>query len=134
MTVGVGVSEDDDLAIAQPGDVEVLAHAAAERGDEISELLVLEDLRQRHALGVHHLAAQRQDRLLPAVAALLRRSSSRIALDDEQLAVFAIRAGAVTELARKIQPAGRRGLARDLSLRGAARLTGARGENDACDD
>ena len=64
VAVGIGVGEDDDLAVAQPREVEVLAHAAAERGDEIGQLLVLEHLGQRHPLGVHHLAAQRQDRLL----------------------------------------------------------------------
>ena len=91
VTVGVGVGQDDDLAVAQPGDVEALAHAAAERGDEIGKLLVLEHLRQRHPLGVHDLAAQRQDRLLRPVATLLRRAAGRIALDDEQLAVLAVR-------------------------------------------
>ena len=122
------------LAVAQPRQVEVLADAAAERGDQIGELLVLEHLRQRHALGVQHLAAQRQDRLAGAIASLLRRPAGGVAFDDEQLAVFAAGAGAVAQLAGQIQAAGRGGLARDFRLRGAARFARARRQDDAGDD
>jgi hypothetical protein len=38
VTVGVGVGEDDDLAVAQPGKLEVLAKAAAKRRHEIEAL------------------------------------------------------------------------------------------------
>ena len=89
VAVGVGVRQDDDAAVAQPRQVEALADAAAERGDQVGELLVLEHLRERRALGVEHLAAQRQDRLTRAVAALLRRPAGRVALDDEELALLA---------------------------------------------
>ena len=89
MPVRVGVGQDDHPAVAQAGQVEVLAEAAAERRDEIRQLLVLEHLRQRRALGVQHLAAQRQDRLPRAIASLLCRAAGRIAFDDEQLAVVA---------------------------------------------
>jgi hypothetical protein len=41
---------------------------------------------------------------------------------------------AVAEFAGKVQPARRRGLARDFGLRGAAGLARARRENDAADD
>ena len=134
VTVGVGIGEDDDAAVAQPCEVEVLAEPAAERGHEVRQLLVLEHLRERHPFGVHHLAAQRKDRLLAAVAPLLRRSACRIALDDEQLAVLAAGVGAVTELAGKIEAARRRGFTRDLRLRRAARLARPRREDDARDD
>ena len=89
MAVRVGVRQDDDAAVAQPRQVEALADAAAERGHQIRQLLVLEHLRERRALGVQHLAAQRQNRLARAIAALLRRSAGRVALDDEDLALFA---------------------------------------------
>ena len=105
-----------------------------ERGHQIGELLVLEHLGERHALGVHHLAAQRQDRLPRAVASLLGGSAGGIAFDDEQLAVVAMRGRAVTELARQVEAAGRRRLARDFRLRGAAGLARARREDDAPDD
>ena len=134
IAVGIGVGEDDDLAVAQLRQLEVLAEPAAERGDEIRELLVLEHLRQRRAFGVQHLAAQRQNRLARAVAALLGRAAGRIALDDEQLAALARRVGAVAQLAGQVETRRSRALARDLGLRGAARLARPRRENDAGDD
>ena len=134
VAVGVGVGEDDDAAVAEPRQVEVLADAAAERGDQVRELLVLEDLRRRCALGVQHLAAQRQDRLARAIAALLRRSAGRIAFDDEELALVAVGGAAVAELAGERQPARGRALAHDLLLRGTARLARAGREDDARDD
>ena len=100
------------------------------RGDQIRELLVLEHLRERRALGVQHLAAQRKNRLPRAVAALLRRSAGRVALDDEQLAAVARRIGAVAQLARQVEPARRRALARHLGLRRAARFARARRQDD----
>ena len=105
VAVGIGVGQDDDAAVAQPRQVEALAHPAAERGDQIRELLVLEHLGERHAFGVHHLAAQRQDRLPGAVPSLLGRTAGRIAFDDEQLAVLAMRGGAVAQLARQVEAA-----------------------------
>ena len=134
VAVGVGVRQDDDLAVAQPRELEVLAEAAAERGDQIRQLLVLEHLRERRALRVEHLAAQRQNRLARAVAPLLGRTARRIALDDEQLAAFAGRIGAVAQLAGQVQARRRRALARDLGLRRAARFARARREDDARDD
>src|SRR5262245_35272071 len=94
MTVGVGVGQDDDAAVAEPREIEILSEAASERGHEVRELLVLEHLRERHSFRVHHLAAQRQDGLTTAVASLLGGSTRGIAFDNEQLAVFATRAGA----------------------------------------
>src|SRR4051812_27060409 len=100
VAVGVGVRQDDDLAVAQLLEIEVVPEAAADRGHEIRQLLVLEHLGERRALGVQHLAAQREDGLPRAIAALLRRSAGRIAFDDEQLAAFAAGVGAVAQLAR----------------------------------
>ena len=105
MAVGVGVGEDDDLAVAQPRRVEVLAEPAAERGDQVRQLLVLEHLRERRALGVEHLAAQRQDRLRRAIASLLGGPAGRVTFDDEDLADSSRFGGrAVTELAGQREP------------------------------
>ena len=71
VTVGVRVGQDDNLPVPKPPEIKVLTHAASERGDEIGKLLVLEHLREREAFGVHHLAAKRQDGLLPPIASLL---------------------------------------------------------------
>ena len=46
-----------------------------------------EHLAERRLLGVEHLAAQRQDGLELAVAALLGGAAGGVALDDEQLAL-----------------------------------------------
>src|SRR6185369_17155428 len=99
--VRIGVGEDDDSPVAQARGIERLAQAAAERRDQIRKLLVLEDLRERHALGVEDLAAQRQHRLPRAVATLLGRPARRITLDDEELRVFAAGMRAVAQLAGK---------------------------------
>ena len=131
VAVRVGVGEDDDLAVAQLRQLEVLAEAAADRGHQIGQLLVLEHLGQRRALGVQHLAAQRQDRLARAVAALLRRAAGRIAFDDEELAALARGVGAVAQLAGQVEARRRRALARHLGLRGAAGLARPRREDDA---
>ena len=83
---------------------EVGADAAAERGDDVLELLVRQHLLGRRLLGVEHLAAQREDRLGAPVAALLGRAAGRVALDDEQLALAGIGRRAVGELAGQVQP------------------------------
>src|SRR5690606_30684616 len=111
-----------------------LAEAAAERGDEIRQLLVLQHPGERRALRVQHLPAQRQDRLPRAVASLLGAAARRIPLDDEELGVLAAGVGAVTELAGQRQARGRPALAGDLLLRRAARFARPRREDDARDD
>ena len=83
--VDVGVRHQDDLVVAQPLDVELVADAGAERGDQRLDLLVLQHLVDPRLLDVEDLAAQRQDRLGRAVAALLGRAAGGVALDDEQL-------------------------------------------------
>ena len=90
MTVRVRVRQDDDRgrngACARS---KFLPSPQPSAVDEIGQLLVLEHLRERRALGVQDLAAQRQDRLARAIASLLRRSAGRVSLDDEDLAVVA---------------------------------------------
>src|SRR5215510_1266515 len=68
MTIGIGVSEDDDAAVAKPREIEILSKPAPERGHEVREFLVLEHLRQCHPFRVHHLSAQRKDGLTAAIA------------------------------------------------------------------
>ena len=100
--VDVGVRHDHDAAVAQLGRVEGLAaRAEAERGDDRGELLVARDAVLGAALDVQDLAAQRQDGLRVAVAALLRRARRRVALDDEELRARGVPAAAVRELARQ---------------------------------
>ena len=119
IAVGVGVSQDDDAVIAQPADVERLADAAAERRDDVGQLLVLEHLGCGCALDVQHLAAQGEDRLTGSVAALLRRAAGGVPLHYEELALATRAPRAIAQLARQVQPVGGGALARDRLLRGA---------------
>ena len=67
-------------------EVELVADAGADRGDERLDLHVLEDLVQPRLLDVQDLAADRQDGLGRAVAGLLGRAAGGVALDDVELA------------------------------------------------
>ena len=97
--VDVGVGQQHDLVVARLGDVELVAHAGADRGDECLDLLVLEDLVDPALLDVEDLAAQRQDRLGAAVPRADRRPAGRVALHDEQLRQRRVLDRAVGQLA-----------------------------------
>ena len=100
--VDVRVRHDDDLVVAQLVGVELVdADAGAERGDQRADLLRRQHLVETHALDVEDLAAQRQDRLELAVAALLGAAAGAVALDDEQLGLGRIALLAIGELARQ---------------------------------
>src|SRR5688572_2012920 len=117
--VHVGVRHDDHLVIAGVRQVELLADAGADRRDQRLDLLVGEHLVYAVLLDVDDLPAQGQDRLGVAVAALLRRAASGVALDDEELRERGVAHRAVGELA------GQRGvLERRLAAREVARLAG----------
>src|SRR5205814_2952434 len=75
------------------------------------------------------LAAQRQDRLEPAVAALLRRAAGRIALDDVELALGGVALLAVGELARQRHPL--EGTLADHEVPGLARRFSCAGRGQA---
>ena len=114
MAVGIGVHHQEDLAVAQLRQIERLAHTAAERADDVLQLLVREQLLATRLLRIEHLAAQRQDRLRRAVTALLGGPSGGVSLDDEELGVAPRRRKAVAELAGQCEAAARRAPARDL--------------------
>src|SRR3954452_2882778 len=116
--VDVGVRHHDDAVVAQLRDVELVADAGADRGDHRLDLVVREHLVDAVLLGVDDLPAQRQDRLVGAVAALLGGAAGGIALDDEELCDLWIVDRAVRKLARQ-----RHALERRLAPRQLARLT-----------
>ena len=97
--VDIGVRHDDDLVIAQLGDIEVVTDAGAEGSDQRADLRRGQHLVEARALDVEDLAAQRQDRLELAVAALLCGAAGAVALDDEDLGFGRIALLAVGELA-----------------------------------
>ena len=97
--VDVGVGHQDDLVVAQVVLAIAVAGAAAERLDQVGDLLVGRHLVARGAGDVEHLAAQRQHGLAGAVARLLGAAAGRVALDDEDLGALGGRLRAVGELA-----------------------------------
>ena len=100
--VDVGVGHDDDPVVAQLRDVEAVADPldpGPEGDDQRPDVLARDDLVEARLLDVQQLAAQRQDGLESAIAALLGRSTRRVALDDVELAAGRIALLAVGELA-----------------------------------
>jgi hypothetical protein len=73
--------------------------AGAERGDDRLDLGVGQHLVDARLLDVEDLAADRQDRLDPRVAALLGRATRGVALHDEDLALDRVGRLAVGQLA-----------------------------------
>ena len=100
--VDVGVGHDDDLVIAQLVDVELIpADAGAERHDQRADFLRRQHLVETRALHVQDLAAQGQDRLGAAVAALLGGAASGVTLDQEQFGLRRVLFLTVGQLARQ---------------------------------
>ena len=98
--IHVGVRHDDDLVVAQPGDVEiVLADAGADRRDHGPDFFVAEHLVVARLLDVEDLSPQRKDRLIAPVAAALGGSAGRFALDQVHLATLRILLLAIGQLA-----------------------------------
>ena len=97
--VDVGIRHDDDLAVAQLADVELVgADPGAESGDDRANLLVAQHLVDARLLHVEDLASQRKDRLERTVPALLRRTARRVALHQVELGLAAVATGAVGQL------------------------------------
>ena len=117
--VHIGIGHDDDAVVAQLGDVVLGADARAERGDQGGDLLRRDQLVEPCLLDIQHLAAQWQDGLELAIAALFSRAARGITLDDEQLGfgrVLFLAIGKLTGEADTVQKA--------LSTGHVARSTG----------
>ena len=125
-TVHVCVRHDDDPAVAEVRDVELVAEPGADRGDHRLDLRVRQDLVDAVLLGVDDLSAQREDRLRHAIAGLLRGASRGVALDDEELGRFGVLDRAVRELSRERSVLERALAARELTRlpRGLPRVPG----------
>ena len=100
-TIDIGIGHDDDLAITALREIEILADARAKCRDHRADLGIGENFVKTCLLNVQDLAAQRQDGLETAVAALLGRTACRITLDDVDLSLFRILDRTVGKLARQ---------------------------------
>jgi hypothetical protein len=99
--VHIGVRHHDDPVVAELLDVELVRDAGADRGDDRLDLLVRQDLVDPVLLRVDDLAAEREDRLVAAVARVDRRPAGGHALDEEELRGFRVGDLAVGEPARE---------------------------------
>nr|P21562.1 RecName: Full=Uncharacterized 80.2 kDa protein in the 5'region of gyrA and gyrB; AltName: Full=ORF 4 [Haloferax lucentense DSM 14919]pir/D39135/ hypothetical protein 4 (gyrB region) - Haloferax sp [Haloferax sp.]AAB09604.1 ORF4 [Haloferax lucentense DSM 14919] len=131
--VDVGVGHQDEPLVARLLDVELVADAAANGGDERPYLVVFENAVEAVFLDVQNLPLEGQNRLELAVAALLGRPARGVALHDEQFGLRGVAALAVRELPRQ---RGRfeRGLAAGELLGLLRGLAGAGGLDGLRDD
>src|SRR6266540_1664952 len=85
LPVDVRIGHRDDLVVPDLREVELVADARANRGDERPDLLVLQHLVESGLLDVQDFPAQGQDRLELAPSPLLRRPPRARPLYDEKL-------------------------------------------------
>ena len=98
--VHIGVRHDDDAVVAQLVGVELfLADAATQRRHDRADFGRAQHLVEARLLHVEDLALQRQDRLVLAVASLLRRAARGISLHEVQLRQGRVLFLAIRELA-----------------------------------
>src|SRR5690606_15463244 len=83
--VDVGVGHDDDAVVAQLVDVEIGADAGTQCGDQGGDLFAGDQAVEARLLDVQYLAAQRQNGLELAVAALLGRATRGVPFHDVKL-------------------------------------------------
>ena len=104
-----------------------------ERDDQRPDVLARQDLVEARLLDVEQLPAEREDRLVAPIAALLGRATGRVALDEIELAPGRIALLAVGQLARQ-RHAVEGALADDEVARLAGGLAGAGGGQAFLDD
>ena len=100
-TIDIGIRHDDDLVIAKLCDVEVFTDARTESGDHGTDGIGIQDTVEAGFFYIQDLAAQREDRLIAAVTAGLRRSACRVPFDDIDLCHLRVFFCAVSQLSRK---------------------------------
>ena len=113
--------------VAQFVRIKIIApYAGAKRSDQGADFLARQHLVEPRALNVQNLAAQRQHRLIFAIARLFGRAAGGIALDNEQFRFRRIPLLTVRQLAGQRGDIQRRFSTGQLSrlARGLARCSG----------
>ena len=123
--VDVCVGHENDLMVSQFRHVEFLADACSEGRDETLDRFGGQSTVQTRLLDVEDLPANRHDRLVLGIPPVDGRSPRRVALDDEDLALFGIAGRAILKLARH-----RRRFEDALAASG---LTGLAGRRASCE-
>ena len=117
--VDVGIGHDDDLVIAQLVEVEFVADAGSERGDDRLELVVAVDLVGTGLFDVQHLSPEGEDGLEAGISTLCGRAACGITLDDIKLGERGVGVVAVAQLVRHLS-----GFEAGLAADGLAGLPG----------
>ncbi|GBD36007.1 hypothetical protein HRbin36_01124 [bacterium HR36] len=99
--IHVRIGEDDNAFVIAFADVLVLADVRPHGGDDATNFVVGQHLFDPGLLDIEDLASQRQNRLENSVPPAVRRTSSRIAFDQEKLALIAILGGAIHQFSRQ---------------------------------
>ena len=132
-TIDIGIGHDDYLMITDLTQVQRLrvlfgSERDTQRGEDITHLFGLEYLMLHRFLHVQDLTAQRQDSLVNTVTTGLRRTSCRVSLHEEELALRCIFRYTVGQLTGQTTTAKRR-LTQHALTGITSRDTGLRGEN-----
>ena len=99
--VDIGIRHYDDFAVAELCHIKFIAYTAAQRLNNRYERLIGINLVKSALFHIEHLAAQRQYRLIAAVAPVLGTAACGVSLYKEKLCQLRALFMAVGELARE---------------------------------
>ena len=97
--VNVGISHDNNFAVAAFGKVEVFANTGSKRGNHGTNFSVGKNFIETSFFDVENFSAQRQYRLKFPVASLFCTAARRIAFDDINFCLVGISYGTIGEFA-----------------------------------
>ena len=100
--INISIGHDDDLAVTQFADIEVVgADPAVQSLDDGSDLFEAENLVEAGTRNIEDLALEREDGLSAVITTALGGTTGRITLDQINLGFIDVLGGAVVELARQ---------------------------------
>jgi hypothetical protein len=103
--VDIGICHDDDAMVPQFFEIELVRpDTAADRSDQRLDLSVAQEFVEPRLFNVQQLTADRQDRLIPAVAALLGGTAGGVTLNDLDFALGWVPFRTVRQLAGQREP------------------------------
>ena len=101
--VHIGICHNNNLVVAELGNIEVVVNSRSKRRDHGTNLSVCIDLVQSGFLHVQNLSSQRQDGLVCLASGFLGGSAGGISLYQVDLAVLRILVRTVCQLSRQSQ-------------------------------
>ena len=132
--VHVRIRHDDDLVVAEPGNIELVPpDTRPQRHYQVADLLAREHPVEPRPLHVQDFAAQGQNSLRPPVPAGLGRASGTVTLHEEKLGLGGVLFRAILQLAGEVVHIHCRLAPREFA-RLARRLAGERRLDDLAND